>query len=48
MVPEKSSGLLGDRELEPVEAYEFMDAQKADHQIARMTRLLGVSRSKFL
>src|SRR3954464_10748964 len=52
-VPQKSSGLLRHRESEPVEAYRLMGAEKATPEnvngceVARMARLLGVSRSGY-
>ena len=46
--PEKSRSLLrqGDS-LDPVRVFEFIHAEKANHRIAVMCRLLGVSRSGY-
>ncbi|MTD14666.1 IS3 family transposase [Nakamurella sp. YIM 132087] len=43
----KCGGFLRCRELEPAEAFELMDAEKARFSLSRMAALLGVSRQGY-
>lgn len=45
-IPEKSCGLLRQGST-PVSLYRVIEAEKANHEVVRMVRLLGVSRSGY-
>src|SRR5215207_6833858 len=45
--PEKSRGFLREGRGDPVSCFRLIEAEKADHSVPRLCRVLGVSRSGY-